>query len=152
MNENGGTRRGFIAAAAATAIGSTAFATLHSLTGASVGPGVVMLMTPPDELTGVDLLSTDAWMSAIGSTVEIHGEHGVATAQVLSVTPAEAGGARPEGVRKEPLTVLLDTDPDGAPDGDATYDLGSPIGGLDALFLQRGNTVFGRAVLVAILN
>ena len=152
MNENGGTRRGFIAAAAATAIGSTAFAGLSSLTGGSIGPGVVMLLTPPDELPSIDLMSTDAWLSAVGSMVAIHGERGVAMARVLSVTPAPMGGERPEGVREQALTVLFETDPDQSPDGDATYDLGTPLGGLDALFMTRGETVFDRAVLLAVIN
>ena len=152
MIEGRRTRRGFIAAASITAVGSIAFARSMILIDAGDDAGMVSFVERRDATPLLDETTTDAWTAAVDSLVHINGEHGMATGRILSVASAPMGGERPAGLREQALIVTFETDPAYAPDGDKTYVIQTAVAGVRELFLTRGETVYGRAILLAVLN
>lgn len=146
------TRRGFIAAVGVTAIGSLAIARSKILTGRTEGAGMVSILSSRGAPRTLDAVPTNAWTAAIDTLVQIDGERGTATARILSVARAPMGGERPAGLRQEALIVTFETDPSYAPDGDKIYAMRTAVSGVSELFLTRGETLFGKAILMAVLN
>jgi hypothetical protein len=88
----------------------------------------------------------------VGQSIRIAGEAGAATATIAAAQLLPVHGARPAGVRLAPFMLTFLCDRLGAPAGDAIYNIGVTVDGLDRLFLIRGADRGNQAALLAIFN
>ncbi len=148
-------RRAFIGAAAVGMTLAGAYAATHygaSLIGDESEGGMVSSVELPETAATAVADTADAWRSAIGSAVRIAGESGLVEGRILTVADGAMGGKRPAGLRPEAILVYFETALATAPVGDAIYRVESTIESVGDLFLTRGQDVYDKAVLLAVLN
>jgi hypothetical protein len=116
---------------------------------------VVIEPQPSANDPGPPLIQSEAghWEKLIGTSFIISNEASRIPATLSTVTRAEPDSKRPADVaRREPFYAYFEMDPKLVPQGGKTYQLSHATKGVFDLFLGQPSEIFGKGVMLAVLN
>lgn len=153
MNSHLASRRSVVAGVAAGATLASGIAMLaHEETPPTAPPAddALRIVAGKQTLAALPAHEMESWSRLIGRETTVTGERGTVTGTIAQIIPDRVDREVPAGVRKPAFTVRLAFDQAGAPAGNRIYPLATPVEGLSAAFLTRGDDIGGKATLFAL--